>query len=221
MSWQVSERIGRSVLSTARGHPTSLLLDLSGIATMYSVETVRKVWQLGSYLRQELATLSAGKTPETLYQYTDAAGLSIRHRHTSGTVWATHYEYLNDASELKYAVGVMKGVVEKATTGAKPDSWKGRLRHVMSQGNITSDYSAGLEEGADRQQFLACFSEGGDKLSQWRGYGKSIGGYSLGFPFAHLRAIEKRMTDSQQRKAKSSINVEFFVVCMVNGRRRR
>ena len=177
---------------------------------MYSIDTVREGFQLARYLIQKLATGSARKTPETLYHYTDAAGLlGIV---TSGTVWATHYEYLNDASELKYAVGVMKGVVEKATTGAKPDSWKGRLRHVMSQGNITSDYSAGGEEGADKQQFLACFSEGGDKLSQWRGYGKSIGGYSLGFPFAHLRAIEERIMDSQQRKAKSSpaINVKFL-----------
>jgi hypothetical protein len=182
-------------------------LDLSGIATMISAHTVREVWQLGSDLRRKAARR---ERPEKVYHYTDAAGLlGIV---TDGTVWATHYEYLNDASEFKYAVGVMKSVIEKATTGAKPGSSKARIRDVMSKGNITSDDSADPKEAADRQEFVACFSEGGDELSQWRGYGKSIGGYSVGFPFAHLQDIEKRITDSQEYIAKSRprVNVQFF-----------
>ena len=178
---------------------------------MISVETARELFQLRSYLRERLLTPSASKTPETLYHYTDAAGLlGIV---TAGTLWATHYAYLNDASEFKYAVRMMKGVVEEATVDAEPDSWKARFRHVISQGGA-SDYSAGWAEDSDEQQFVACFSERGDELSQWRGYGKSIGGYSLGFPFAHLQAIETRINDSQDGKALNQSSprstVEFF-----------
>jgi hypothetical protein len=90
----------------------------------------------------------------------------------------------------------MKDIVEEATAGAKPNSWEARLRHVMSQSNTTSHDSAAWAEDADEQQFVACFSEGGDELSQWRGYGKSIGGYSLGFPSAHLQTIQKRISHS-------------------------
>lgn len=179
---------------------------------MISAETARELRQLRSFLRQRLVTGAATRVPETLYHYTDAAGLlGIV---TSRTVWATHYAYLNDASEFRYAVGVMEDVVEEASADAEPDSWKARFRHFISQGNIASDYSVGSADDAEEQQFVACFCEGGDGLSQWRGYGKSIGGCSLGFPFAHLRSIEKQINESQLGKtvnqSSPQITVEFF-----------
>ena len=179
---------------------------------MISAETVREIQKLGTDLRTRLVAGAATQLPTTLYHYTDAAGLMGIV--TSGTVWATHYAYLNDASEFKYAVGVMKDVVEKATADAAPGTWKGRFRHVISEDNNPSVYSTDWTQNAGEQQFVACFSERSDSLSQWRGYGKSIGGYSLGFQVADLQASAKRINDSQAGKTSTEANpfitVEFL-----------
>ena len=37
--------------------------------------------------------------------------------------------------------------------------------------------------------FVACFTEEGDDLSQWRGYGGGEGGYSIEFDSVHLRGM--------------------------------
>jgi hypothetical protein len=179
---------------------------------LISAETARELGELQKHLRKKLVARAATQIPPTLYHYTDAAGLMGIV--TSGTAWATHSAYLNDASEFKYAVGMMKDVVTKATADADPDSWKGRFREVIAQDNNSSLYSKDWAQDADEQQFVACFSEGGDGLSQWRGYGKSIGGYSLGFQFRDLHAIEKRINDSQAGKMISAatprISAEFL-----------
>ena len=179
---------------------------------MISAKTARELMGLGVYLRKRLVTGAATQTPPTLYHYTDGAGLMGIV--TSGTVWATHCAYLNDASEFKYAVGVVRDVVEEVTAVADPDSWKSRFRHFISQDNNPSVHSTDWTQDAEEQQFVACFSERGDGLSQWRGYEKSIGGYSLGFQFTDLHAIERRINDSQAGKefseASPRITAEFL-----------
>lgn len=179
---------------------------------MISAETARELWNLGHDIRKRLVAGAANQSPPTLYHYTDATGLMGIV--TSGTVWATHYGYLNDSSEFKYAVGMMQDVVEKATADANPDSWEDRFRRVISKDNNSPVYTTDWAQDDDEQQFVACFSEGGDGLSQWRGYGKSIGGYSLGFQFADLQTIERRINDSQDGKtfseASPRISAEFL-----------
>jgi hypothetical protein len=180
---------------------------------MISEETARKLWELRTHFRKKLAPGATRMPP--LYHYTDATGFLGIVR--SGTLWATHYAYLNDASEFKYAVGVMKDVVTNATEDAEPDSWKGRFRQVMAQDSNWSLHGNDWAQDNDEQHeqhFVACFSEVGDGLSQWRGYGKSIGGYSLGFDFSVLQAIEKRINDSQIGKeiGKGSPNISARVL---------
>jgi hypothetical protein len=170
---------------------------------MITAAEVRGRFQVQLHLREKLAT-SARQAPPTLYHYTDATGLlGII---TSGTVWATHYAYLNDASEFKYAVDLMKDVVTKATVGADSDSWKGRFRQVIAQDDDSPLFGYDQVQDTEEQYFVACFSEVGDGLSQWRGYGKSIGGYSLGFEFSDLLSIRKRINDSQTGKEVSRAN---------------
>jgi hypothetical protein len=173
-------------------------------------------------IRNHLQTLLTGpgtQIPKTVYHYTDAAGLlGIA---SSRTVWATHSAYLNDASELQYAVGLMEDVVVNATKDAKPDSWKERCLHAVLQGESPSTSphhiskrrnNARSEQVTDETQyFVACFSEAPDRLSQWRGYGKSIGGYALGFPFGDLRAIEKRINNNQAEQSAVKSNPKVTV----------
>jgi len=174
---------------------------------------LQKLWR---ELPKRLLTGPATQIPKTLYHYTNAEGLlGIV---DSGTVWATHSAYLNDASELQYAIGLMKEVVEKATADAKENSWKWLCRyaicvnavregrHAVIQAHGESPDSVGSAQDTEETHFVACFSKEGDRLSQWRGYGKSIGGYALGFPFEHLRAIQKRINDSQVGKTYHELN---------------
>ena len=176
-------------------------LHLSRIAAM-RIETAIELRDL----EQKLQTALGTQMPETLYHYTDAAGLlGIV---TSGTVWATHSAYLNDASEFQYAVGLTKAVIEKATADAKPDSWEALCRDASIEWEVESQYSGGSAQVPDEQHFVACFSKAGDGLSQWRGYGKSIGGYALGFPSEHLRAIANRISQAG-KKSNPQITVGF------------
>jgi hypothetical protein len=69
-----------------------------------------------------------------------------------------------------------------------------------------TDAAGSAQDTGEPQYFVACFSEEDDRLSQWRGYGKSIGGYALGFPFEHLGAIKKRLNDSQVGKTYDALN---------------
>lgn len=166
---------------------------------------IEEIYQLRSDLHEKLLTRPHTQMPKTLYHYTDAAGLLGIVRF--GKVWATNSAYLNDASELQYAVGLMEGVVLEATKDAKPDSWKDLCRGAVLQ--LDSESRDSLSDGP--QYFVACFSEDGDRLSQWRGYGKSIGGYALGFPFDHPHAIEKRINDSQVGKTCDESNPKITV----------
>lgn len=149
--------------------------------------------------------------PKTLYHYADATGL--QGIVTSGKLWATHFAYSNDASEFQYAVKVMEKVVKEATAGAEPESWKGLSLEAWEEKQYESRHSRGSSHDTNKlQHFIACFSKVGDQLSQWRGYGKSIGGYALGFPSQRLLDIEKQINHSQVGKTGDKSNPKVTVV---------
>lgn len=163
---------------------------------MISVVTLHELRDIQIFLRGRLLGRSGAQLPPgPLYHYTDSSGLLgiIKSR----TLWATHVQYLNDSSEFIYARGLMKEVVAEAAEGALPGSPRARLRHTILEDSDQTEDSDESEIFWGEETFVACFSERGDGLSQWRGYGKSIGGYSLGFPFEHLRAIEEAINRRQ------------------------
>ena len=168
---------------------------------MISVAIANALREIPMLLQSRLLE-GSGEHPGLLYHYTDSSGLLGIIK--SGMLWATHFEYLNDSSEFIYASGLIKKVVGEDNKAEKalPGSPLARLRHRMLEG---SDERKEINEREDveregvwvEEYFLACFSERGDGLGQWRGYGKSIGGYSLGFPFEHLQAIEEAINRKQ------------------------
>jgi hypothetical protein len=104
--------------------------------------------------------------PEVLWHYTNADGLiGII---DSQCLWATDAEYLNDASELKYAWSVATDVLrdEAASHGLVADVCAEALK-------------AGEQFRGGWCVYATCFCTRGDLLSQWRAYGQS--GYALGF----------------------------------------
>jgi hypothetical protein len=129
-------------------------------------------------LRQELV----GTVPPHLWHYTSGEGLlGII---GSKSFYATDLFYFNDASEIVYA----SNLVEKVLSGPirVPDGrvLKGVLEAFQSL-NSKRDYPYSMH--------VVCFCENGDLLSQWRGYGASGAGYSLGLRTGDLAAS---LTDS-------------------------
>jgi hypothetical protein len=107
--------------------------------------------------------------PDEFYHYTDTAGLyGIV---TSGQLWATDYEFLNDRSELKFSLEVANAALESID----------HQRYSQSMSHFISEWRKDLEaKVANCRLYVASFSEDGDNLSLWRGYAAG-GGVSIGF----------------------------------------
>ncbi len=108
-------------------------------------------------------------------------------------------EFLNDSSELVYAVDevevALRGVAEKIDPGGNL-SWAD-----TRQGLAVLFRSAAAELAARKSNFgifVGCLSARSDSLSQWRAYG----GYALGLRTSALMALsldELSGTDEEQR----------------------
>jgi hypothetical protein len=112
-----------------------------------------------------------------LYHYTTGNGLIDIIR--SGELWATQVACLNDSSELLYPIELLHSKVD--TMSKSPISLE--VSFLLKQ--IEEGLSASTIHTEGR--FLACFSEDGDDLSQWRAYGGGEGGYAIEFDSLHLR----------------------------------
>jgi hypothetical protein len=116
-----------------------------------------------------------------LYHYTSGAGLIEIIR--SGELWATQLACLNDASELLYPMELLRNKVQAKLRNPLTDEIQFLLQKI----------DAGLTpQVATEGRFLSCFSEDGDDLSQWRGYGGGEGGYAIAFDAQHLRQLAHR-----------------------------
>lgn len=112
--------------------------------------------------------------PPVLHHYTSQLGLlGIL---SEQAVWATKISHLNDGRELSYGFDLLRRYLEELD-GFLADDLHGRLlRHLREY----------LDRVAYMNLFVASFTEEGDLLSQWRGYGRPGDAYSIGFPEALL-----------------------------------
>jgi len=115
-----------------------------------------------------------------LYHYTTGSNL-IRIL-GSGELWATQLNCLNDASEYLYVMGRLRAHILKQY-GSRVSSDTRFLLDLILQGRISHP------EAAREGRFVACFTEDGDDLSQWRAYGGGEGGYALQFDSTYLRSF--------------------------------
>ncbi len=118
--------------------------------------------------------------PRILYHYTTQAGLlGIV---SSREIWATKIQFLNDTSEFSLALEIAHGFLTKQKTN-------------KSSSRIRSRAAAFLDEVESIRYLNICvcsFSENGDSLSQWRGYGAGGSSYALGFRSSFLRKLAKQ-----------------------------
>lgn len=135
--------------------------------------------------------------PETLYHYTDAAGLIGIVKPSSWDIgdWpeleqqldkaaqlrASDVRYMNDSQELKF--GAMH-FVTRLRDAAKDESLS--LDTRLACAKLAVVFSTDDVFDWPLRCFAACFCEHGDLLSQWRGYAGGAGGYAIGFNRAAL-----------------------------------
>jgi hypothetical protein len=105
-----------------------------------------------------------------LYHYTTTEGLLGIVE--SGRIFASHILYQNDRSELVSAVKIF----EEEFKSSKMGGLERNLKYVM--GCLIPSMVADASIFA---YFVVSFCEDGNLLSQWRAYGGSGSGYSLGF----------------------------------------
>ena len=116
-----------------------------------------------------------------LYHYTSLE--SFRGIVQSSTLWASHIRYLNDASEQRLMSDLVLQRIEERLQDTT-DSYHKKLLELK----------AIAASPQDEDIYVISFSEdGGDSLSQWRGYGDNAG-VSVGFSLAELRRQCMRFT---------------------------
>lgn len=106
-----------------------------------------------------------------LYHYTDAKGLHGILK--SNELWASSYQFLNDATEFKYAFNLMKV--------AYPQEDSNPSKEGMTHFEIAEMISKERYNYISGSLFVVSFSKQKDLLSQWQAYAGPYSGYSLGF----------------------------------------
>lgn len=143
-------------------------------------------------LLQSLVSKHQPEPPHLLYHYTNAAGLKGIVQ--SGALWASHFEYTNDAEEVNYGIKLARerlGTREQQenlfhTRQHFDDVLAGERNDVPVRNALTVLATATLrkmeyENHSGKEFFFLCFSEHGDMLSQWRAYAGDGSGFAIGF----------------------------------------
>jgi len=140
--------------------------------------------------------------PELLYHYTTQEGLlGIVEKKK---IWASHLQYLNDASEGQIFTRLLiEEFNQRATT--KFEDPLSQIRGLAQLMRSSDDHpespiqldnkevvvfgSAAFSWISSQDAFVASFSEQGDLLSQWRAYSGETGGFSISFPRPYLKSV--------------------------------
>lgn len=120
--------------------------------------------------------------PDVLYHYTTLPGaLGIAESHS---LWLTKIKFLSDTRELQHAFDLACQTVRT-------------LKKQNSSGkdlSILDEFVGQLGSFENTNICVGSFCENGDLLSQWRGYGASGQGVSLGFKTAHVVKLADQNT---------------------------
>ena len=116
--------------------------------------------------------------PDYLWHYTDISG--VRGLLSEGKLWFSDAAFLNDSTELSYAVDLCEEVITNRIQSADVDALvKEYLESFVRK--ITGDRKNRQAFGFINPAFVACFCEEEDSLHLWRAYTGNGRGYSIGF----------------------------------------
>jgi len=85
---------------------------------------------------------------------------------------------MNDATEFVYAIAIAKNVIESRASSGSND-----------QVTLLDELRKRLDSISNNHMFVACLTEAGDLLSQWRGYCPAGNGFSVGFSSKRLLPV--------------------------------
>ncbi|HVA01068.1 MAG TPA: hypothetical protein VMV34_05355, partial [Terriglobia bacterium] len=111
--------------------------------------------------------------PARLFHFTDPQGtVGVV---SSGRLWASNADYLNDSSEPVHALKVLKSAFQEVLRNLRPGS--------VAERALSGCWDWAMNEYGTQgpHVYVFCFSEHDDLLSQWRSYGAEGAGYALGF----------------------------------------
>lgn len=133
----------------------------------------------GTFLGEllDLIKATSGKHPAVLYHYTGAA--SLKKILETKELLATHFEFTNDPTELRYGQSVV--LKETARTLAGLGSNEAWAKPILDKVLAKIEHE-GFHD--DMPTFVACFSADNDNLGQWRAYAQDGRGYAVGFDTA-------------------------------------
>ncbi|EKO3608553.1 DUF2971 domain-containing protein [Vibrio metschnikovii] len=137
----------------------------------------------------------------TLYHYTDQNGFVGIFNNEE--LWATKIQYLNDEKEYTLALDLAENYLNELLESAVSVNDTGRQAKLKYYLKIIPNIK-------DINICVCSLTENGDLLSQWRGYSKTLGGYSVGFnefalrPFIEVQGfeLEKCVYDQDEQVAR-------------------
>lgn len=137
--------------------------------------TENKVRKLLDAEVSKLAQPEDDEPTTTLFHYTDMAGLLgiLRERR----IWATHFQFLNDREELEAGRAAIEVTATQLLKKTKQNTWQQRFLEKFSDAAKKDTVSYWTEVDL----FIASFTEKGDSLTQWQGYGGSGQSVAIGF----------------------------------------
>lgn len=115
--------------------------------------------------------------PEYLWHYTNIAG--VKGILSGRNLWFSHAAFLNDSSELSYAVDVAVKTTRARLENETEALVKEYLENFLTK--IQADRTNQQIFGFTTPVFVACFCREGDSLHLWRAYTGNGRGYSIGF----------------------------------------
>jgi hypothetical protein len=143
-------------------------------------ELARAITEYNSWIDNELKKEEeANKIGDTLYHYTNVAGL--KGIIESESIWFTDFRHLNDPSEIEHGIELCRDVIRLRRPGQ--DGRVGLFLDVLADFTRLDNFSRSLE------YFIGSFSQASDDLGQWRAYGDNGRGVAVGFA-PHLFDIE-------------------------------
>ncbi len=142
--------------------------------------------------------------PEHLYHYTSQEGLfgilDVFSPTPKPRLWMTNILYLNDSSEYKYTLELVKSEVRK-----RKNEIVNHLREMVDCTYRVYDYvEKYCDDFPDDTLYEFCIfslSQKPDDLNQWRGYCPK-GGFSIGFDYKKLSSIINNYTEYRIEECK-------------------
>jgi len=123
-------------------------------------------------------------SPAVLWHYTSGDGLVAIIQ--SGELWTTQISCVNDSTELRYSTSLLLDVLrpKRMDRELRPHATTTAKAELILYDRAIAGLS--VDAAPTSERFVACLSEDGDDLSQWRAYGGGEGGYAIGFDMARL-----------------------------------